>query len=91
MSILILTLLLQSQANPFEKYRAAAQTETVEQLGPGAHTLVISDGSAITRMEYKTGPACQKARDEVRRQATPQTRPGVIYGLPRIQAVCVPR
>lgn len=65
---------------------------TVEELGRGPHTLVISDGSAMTRIEYKTGPACQRARDEVRRQvAPPRSTPGIIYGPPSTKAMCVPR
>lgn len=56
------------------------------------HTLVISDGTAMTRMEYRTGPQCQRARQST----LMQTLPGydarvVIAGSPRIQAFCVPR
>lgn len=75
--------------NPFDKY------DRVEpELGPGPHTLVISDGQAITRMEYKSGTACQKARDKVRLQTDARLTnrtPGVIYGAPRVTAFCVPR
>lgn len=61
-------------------------------LGPGAHTLIVSDGSAMTRMEYKSGPSCQRAMDAVQRQvAPPQNTKNIIYGPPRISAVCVPR
>lgn len=42
-----------------------------ERLGPGPHTLVISDGKGMTRMEYKTGAACKSARDSVRQQVIP--------------------
>ncbi len=63
-----------------------------EKAGPGPHTLIISDGKGMTRMDYKTGPACQKARDEVRRQvAPPANTPSVIYGRPSVKAFCVPR
>lgn len=63
-----------------------------EKMGPGPHTLVISDGAAVTRMDYKTGPSCQKARDAIRRQvAPPPSTPGIIYGRPRTKAFCVPR
>ena len=71
--------------NPFDKY-----DPPVEQLGAGPHTLVVSDGAAMTRMEYKSGPVCAKARDAVRRQVAPDT-PGRIYGPPRTKAFCVPR
>ena len=74
--------------NPYEKYLPG------ERLGKGPHTLVISDGQAMTRMEYATGAACKKARDQVRLQTDARltnTNPGVIYGLPRVTAFCVPR
>lgn len=63
-----------------------------ERLAPGPHTLVIADGTAMTRMDYKSGPACQRARDAVRRQAAPPPNTkGIIYGPPRTTAFCVPR
>jgi hypothetical protein len=63
-----------------------------ERLGPGPYTLVIVDRDAMTRIDYKTGPACQKARDEVRRQvAPPPNTRNVIYGPPTTKAFCVPR
>lgn len=80
-------LLLQAQAGPWDKHPSIP-----ERFGPGPHTLVISDGKAITRIDYKSGPACQNARNEVRRQiAPPANSPGVIYGLPSVKAFCVPR
>lgn len=61
-------------------------------LGPGPHTLIVSDGNAMTRMDYKTGSACQKALNSVQRQvAPPANTKNIIYGPPRISAVCVPR
>ncbi len=61
-------------------------------LGPGPHTLIVSDSSAMTRMDYKTGTACQRALDAVKRQvAPPPNTKNIIYGPPRITAVCVPR
>lgn len=42
-----------------------------ERLGPGPHTLVISDGNQITRMDYKSGLSCQQARDAIRKQVAP--------------------
>lgn len=63
-----------------------------ETLGRGPHTLVISDGNAMTRINYRTGRACQKARDAVRRQvAPPPSTPNTIYGRPTTKAICVPR
>lgn len=92
MMLATLLLLAQAQPAPWEKYNTPP-----ERLSPGPHTLVISDGSAMTRIDYKTGPLCLKARDEVRRQNSP--RPairteggGYIYPpQSRVQAFCVPR
>jgi hypothetical protein len=77
------------QNNPFYKYLPKE-----EKLGPGPHTLVISDGSAMNRTEYKSGPLCQKARDVVRLQTDARLtnrNPNVIYGAPRVTAFCIPR
>jgi hypothetical protein len=62
-------------------------------LGPGPHVLIIAkrDG-AMTRMDYRSGGACQLARDSVRKQAEPP--PGVLQPLnrePTLTAVCVPQ
>jgi hypothetical protein len=79
----------QTSGNPFDQLIP----KSVE-LGSGPHTLVISDGSAVTRMDYKTGATCQKARDAVRLQTDSRianSHPGIIYGPPRVQAFCVPR
>lgn len=63
-----------------------------ETLGPGPHTLVISDRQGMTRIDYPTGARCIKARDAVRKQtAPPPNRPGVIYGPSSVSAFCVPR
>lgn len=76
-------------ANPFDAFDDLIPAE---RLGPGPHTLVIASQTGMTRMDYKSGAACQKARDEVRRQvAPPPSRGGVIYGQPTTTAVCVPR
>ena len=91
--IFVLTMLAE---NPYAKYAPAPQKPfddliPKERLGSGPHTLVISDGNAITRIDYRSGPLCQKARDSIRRQvATPDT-PGRIYGQPSTKAFCVPR
>lgn len=82
------------ECQPWERdWRPASVSgEAAETLGPGPHVLIVSDGAAITRVEYPTGRRCLIARTAVRRQAAPPpNRPGIIYGPPRIQAVCVPR
>jgi hypothetical protein len=80
-----------AECNPWER---EWQSDPVvnERLGSGPHTLVISDGEAITRMNYRSGAQCQRARDEVRRQvAPPPNTRSRIYGPPRVTAFCVPR
>ena len=62
-------------------------------LGPGPHILIIAkrDG-AMTRRNYRSGGACQLARDSVRKQAEPP--PGFIQPIgrePTLTAVCVPQ
>jgi hypothetical protein len=77
------------QKNPYYKYLPRE-----EKLGPGPHTLVISDGSTMNHTEYKTGSLCQKARDVVRLQTDARLtnrNPNIIYGAPRVTAFCVPR
>lgn len=61
-----------------------------ERLGPGPHTLVIS-GQPPIKIDYKTGPACQKARDEVRRQLLQSINGGPRPIVSGTSAVCVPR
>lgn len=78
----------QPPGNPWEKYRQKPPVEQ-ERLGPGPHVLVITSEPPV-RINYKTGAACQRARDEVRRQMRKPDRPGVIYGEPTILALCVP-
>lgn len=73
-------------ATTFKRWKAMD-----DEMGPGPHTLVIADGSAIERIDYKTGQACKRARDEVRRQVTPAPERGVIHGPPTTKAFCVPR
>ena len=82
-----LTLLLLAQPGPFDDL-----IPEPERLGPGPHVLVVSDRTAMTRMNYATGAQCQRARDSIRRQvAPPPNTRGVIYGLPTVKAFCVPR
>lgn len=85
-------LLLQAQSGPWDKHATAP-----ERLSSGPHTLVISDGNGMMRIDYKTGPQCQKAKDEVRRQNAPgpiirSEGGGVLIPPPsRVKAFCVPR
>lgn len=73
--------------NPFDQFDPKP-----ERLGPGPHTLVVSDGNAMTRIDYRTGAACQRARDEIRRQVRPPPDTQyVIHGPSRVSAFCVPR
>lgn len=91
-----LLLMLQS-APPPPPPLAVPVAPAAERLGPGPHTLVISDGAQMTRIDYKTGPLCMKARDEIRRQNAPgpiiRGEGGSIYAPPasRVRAFCVPR
>lgn len=93
MIVIALLLVAQTQSGPWEKYQQGAFDDLIpEKLGNGPHTLVISDGEAMTRADYRTGPQCARARDSVRRQvAPPPDTPYRIYGPARVQAFCVPR
>lgn len=63
-----------------------------QQFGSGPQTLVISDGTGMVQMEYESGAACQRARDETRRQvAPPPATRGFIPGPASVKAFCVPR
>lgn len=63
-----------------------------EAIGPGPHTLVISDRQGMTRIDYPSGPKCLKARNAIRKQtAPPPNTANVIYGRSSVQAFCVPR
>lgn len=68
----------QPKPNPYARYLA--------------QTLVISDGNAMTRMEYRDQASCERARDAVRRQtAPPPNTQYEIHGPSRVTAFCVPR
>jgi hypothetical protein len=66
------------EADPWERFRDASPSRnttedpfsylTPERLGSGPHVLVISDQRRRTQVNYRSGPACQRARDVVRRQ-----------------------
>jgi hypothetical protein len=97
--ILGLLSMASAQSAPWEKDPIIGSTSSnpfadlvPERLGPGPHTLVISDGKGMTRMEYKSGAACKRARDSVRQQVIPPPIPGVRdLSPPPVKAFCVPR
>lgn len=97
MILLALLLIAQAQSGPWDKYKPNPFDKfdakpAPERLGPGPHTLVITDGTAMTRLDYRSGALCLRARDETRRQvAPPANQRGVIYGPARVMAFCVPR
>jgi len=63
-----------------------------EHLGKGPHTLVISDSGTMTKIEYKTGVSCLKARNEIRRQIQPNVFPKpIVSAPPKVTVFCVPR
>ncbi len=83
----VVALLVLAQAGAFDDL-----VPKREVLAPTPHTLLISDGKAMTRFEYKTGSLCKRARDEVRRQAHEEgLKPGVVFHNPSMTAVCVPK
>lgn len=97
MIVLTSLFFVQPTSGAWDKYDSPtptteADTQAEERLGSGPHTLIITDGEAMTKIEYKTGPQCQRARDAVRKQvAPPSDKAGRIYGPPRVKAFCVPR
>jgi hypothetical protein len=74
-----------------EKYGNGRDTP----LGSGPHVLIISKrGGEMTQLNYRTGKACQLARDSVRKQIAPPAnaiRPIINGQEPPLTAVCVPR
>jgi hypothetical protein len=67
-----------TDVNPYAKY--------------GPHTLVISDGNAMTQFNYKTGTDCERARTEVMRQLIPHAGKGwTVYAPMNTKVFCVPR
>lgn len=75
----------------FETWKRLDPAPQPEKLGPGPHTLIIYNSKGVTRFDYKSGTACQKARDSVRQQVKPAPDPRVIYSNPGVTAICVPR
>jgi hypothetical protein len=81
--ILSLLVLAQAQSGPWDGYKQDPIVRSApERLGPGVHTLVIADGNAITRIDYRSGTACQRARDEIRRQVAPPARHCLCHSWP---------
>lgn len=94
-AMLALVQAAQPAREPYEQVPVTGTRNPIylpDRLGSGPHILVISDGNGMTRVPYRTGPACQRARDSVRRQVAPppDTR-SRIYGPPATRAFCVPR
>lgn len=74
--------------NRFAKYVQQPDAK----LGPGQHTLIISDRDGMTRIDYSTGKKCKRARNAIRLQtAPPPNSAGVIYAPSSVKAFCVPR
>jgi hypothetical protein len=87
LEVISVALLLLAQVGPFDDL-----IPKKERLGSGPHILVVSDGNAMTRLNYLTGSKCQKARDEIRRQVSPpKDSRFTIYGPPAVKAFCIPR
>ena len=68
-------------SNPYDQFDLKPVEPKSEQLGPEPHTLIIADGSAMTRIDYRSGSACGRARDATRKQ----------LGITKIRTFCVPR
>ena len=73
--------------NPFDDL----VPKSAGRLGPGPHTLIIIGVRENTKIEYKTGPACQRAKDAILAQAGPRQLPngGLVYST--VTVLCVPR
>jgi hypothetical protein len=60
----------------------AAETAS-KPLGPGPHTLlIISVRGPMTKLEYRTGTACQKALDSIDHQNAAPEKPAPSNGVP---------
>ena len=66
------------------------QAESKHHLGAGPHTLIIVGGRENTRIDYKSGPACQRAKDAILAQVGSRRLPNgnLVYST---VTVCVPR
>ena len=72
--------------NPFDQFDPKP-----EQLGPGPHTLIISGSRGMTRMDYKSGKACQRAKNDVLAQVGFRRLPDGTYVYSTVTVFCVPR
>lgn len=73
------------QPNPFDQFIPKSH-----KLGPSPHTLIIGSGPGAVQREYKSGAACQHARDEVLAQVDRQLPSGA-YVHSTVMVLCVPR
>ncbi len=89
MIVLALAFAGQTAPNPYDQFDPPAPK--LERLGPGPHTLVISGPNTVTRIDYKTGPQCQRARDSARRQSLEPAANGLRPIVSAIVVICVPR
>lgn len=84
-----------SECDPWERYNP--QPNYFDQfdpkppkhpkLGPGPHTLVIIGSQVPVRVDYKSGSACEKARDAFVAQFVAQ-HPGIVVS--GVTAACIP-
>ncbi len=76
----------QTECKPWE--RQWKNPNVKPMLGPGPHTLVIIGGQEPVRMDFKSGRACQNARDAFLNQYHDQHPNLVASG---VTAACIPR
>lgn len=96
MSVIAALALMLAQTSPTH---AVASTPKSKGLGSGPHTLLILNqrSGSSNKIEYRTGPACQKALDAIEEQSFPPTRAAPTNGVPQMprmtsfEMFCVPR
>lgn len=88
---MILALLLLAQTIPPPPPGFVLVTPRAVRLGPGPHTLVIATGQHVTRMDYKTGAACQRAKEAVLAQMGARQNADGSITVASANAFCVPR
>lgn len=74
------------RGNVFDKF-----DEAPLNFGPGPHTLVLTMGVHITRMDYKSGQDCQRARATALRQMGARRNPDGSITVSSGNAICIPR
>ena len=77
------------KVNPFDKYDP--KPPKPRKLGTGPHTLIIGSGPNAVQREYKSGSACERARDDVLSQVGSRQMPGGGYFYSSVAVFCVPR